>query len=452
MPCDFDGNRPCFELLPVAPGGRQMSGEQTLPAFKFLPHEPSLWQLVRQGVGDVGSCIPERILSDFAVQFPGPGSPLVLSHPDLAREVLNDRIGQFERDKFIRRLFRRSWGQGLAGAEGPAWESQRKAAAPFFTPGSVKQQLHAFARQTDAIAEKLPGDAETDLNALALRIVARIVFSVLVDARGAIDPDSVAKDVPGYIARVVDFGPVDLLPLPERLLDWLNGVDRDPQARRVRAAAERLTASRSNGSPRTDLIALLEGIGPVRDNIGGLIPAALDTTVHGLSWALNTLALRPDWQARLAEEAQAAGPSPALEQMPLTRRVVQEVLRLYAPAPLLARSARVDQVIAGHKVRRGQTVIVAIYAMHRHRQLWNDPDRFDPDRFLPEQGFNPAWMPFGTGPRMCIAAQFAQAEIAVMLARLLAQFSLQPTSHQPDLALRTATRSLNGLVVRMRRH
>lgn len=428
-----------------------MSGEQALPAFKFLPHEPSLWQLVRQGVGDVGSCIPERILNDFAVQFPGPGSPLVLSHPDLAREVLNDRLGQFERDRFIRRLFRRSWGQGLAGAEGAAWERQRKAAAPFFTPPSVKRQLQAFARETDAVAGRLPEDAETELNALALRIVARIVFAVLVEARGEIDPDVVASDVPGYIARVVDFSPIDLLPLPERLLDWLNGVDRDPQVSRVRAAAGRLAASRADGAPRSDMITLLDGIGPVRDNIGGLIPAALDTTVHGLSWALNTLAMRPEWQARLAEEAQAAGPSPALEQLPLARRVVQEVLRLYAPAPLLARSAKFDQVFAGHKVRRGQTVIVALYAMHRHRRLWVDPDRFDPDRFLPERGVNPAWMPFGTGPRMCIAAQFAQAEMAVMLARLLAQFSLHPTSHQPDLALRTATRSRNGLVVRMRR-
>jgi cytochrome P450 len=375
----------------------------------------------------------------------------VLSGPDLAREVLNDRAGQFARDKFIRRLFRRSWGRGLAGAEGAEWEQQRKAAAPFFRPSMVALQLQAFACRSDEVAGGLPADAAIELNGLALRIVARIVFSVLVEARSAIDPDAVAQDVPGYIAKVVDFGPLDLLPLPERLLDWLAGVDRDPQARRVRAAADRLVASRGDGAALSDLIALLDGIGPVRDNIGGLIPAALDTTVHGLSWALNTLALEPEWQAKLAAEAQAAGAVPTLDQLPLTRRVVQEVLRLYAPAPLLARSAKVDQILGGHKIRHGQTVIIAIYAMHRHRRLWDDPDRFDPDRFLPGRGVNPAWMPFGTGPRMCIAAQFAQAEIAVMLARLLAQFRLFPTDHQPDLMLRTATRSRNGLVVRMQR-
>ncbi|HEX4848488.1 MAG TPA: cytochrome P450 [Novosphingobium sp.] len=427
-----------------------MPGEQSLPAFRFLPHQPSLWRLLRVGIGDVGSCMPAAILDQFAVQLPGPGAPLIVSSPDLAREVLNDRTELFARDRFIRRLFRRAWGQGLAGAEGPAWERQRKAATPFFRPSAVAAQLAAFARESDRVAGTLGEDQTVELNWLAMRIVSRIVFSVLVDARGAIDPEEVARDVPGYITRIVDFGLPDLLPLPEPVLDWLSGINRDFRARRVRAAADRLAAMRGGTEPYRDLIALLERAGPARDNIGGLIPAAMDTTVHGLSWALNTLALRPEWQERLAREARAAGPQPTLDQLPLIRRAVQEVLRLYAPAPMLARSAAVDQEIAGHKVRRGQTVIVAIYAMHRHSRLWDDPDGFDPDRFLPERGPHPASMPFGTGPRMCIAAQFAQAEIAVVLARLLARFEVRPTGHQPDIGLRTATSSRNGLMVRMR--
>jgi cytochrome P450 len=128
---------------------------------------------------------------------------------------------------------------------------------------------------------------------------------------------------------------------------------------------------------------------------------------------------------------------------------VQEVLRLYPPAPLLARCAVVDQVIAGHPVRRGQSVIIAAYAMHRHARLWDRPDHFDPDRFLPERGLPEAYMPFGTGPRMCIAAQFALAEITVTLARVLARFRLSPAGPEPQVSLRTATRSLNGLHARI---
>lgn len=418
-----------------------------LPAFRFLPDQPSLLEMFRVGIPDVGSVIPNSILKDFAVQLTGPGAPLVVSSPELAREVLNDRADLFDRDKFIRRLFRRAWGKGLAGAEGEDWQRQRKAASPFFRPSAVAAQLGAFAREAEAVADTLPDNTEVDLNALALRIVSRIVFSTLVEARGEIEPEAVARDVPGYVARIINFGLFDLLPLPERLIDLLRGVDRDPQVRRIRAAADRLAAARGQGAPRADMIALLEGKGPVRDNIGGLIPAAMDTTVHGLSWALHTMALRPEWQEQAAAEAQACGAEPGLDRLPLIRRIVQEVLRLYPPAPLMARCAAVDQTIAGHPVRRGQSVIVAIYAMHRHPQLWERPDHFDPDRFLPGRGLAEAWMPFGTGPRMCIAAQFAQAEIAVVLARLLARFELQPAGPEPLVSLKTTTRSLNGLHV-----
>lgn len=428
------------------------AAEAPLPAFRFLDRQPTLREMIWRGVPDVGSVIPVTILDDFAVQLPpGLGAPLVVSSPELAREILNDRADLFARDKFIRRLFRRAWGKGLAGAEGPEWQAQRKAASPFFRPSAVAEQLGAFAREADAVADSLPAESPVELNALALRIVSRIVFSVLVDGRGAVDPEAVARDVPGYIAKIVDFGPLDLLPLPEPLLDRISGVNRDPRTIRVRAAADRLTSARSEGPHRNDMIALLEGVGPVRDNIGGLIPAAMDTTVHGLSWALHTLALRPEWQRRAAAEAVAAGPAPMLDRLPLIRRVVQEVLRLYPPAPLLARSAAVAQEIAGHKVRRGQTVIVAAYAMHRHPRLWDNPDRFDPDRFLPERGIHEAFMPFGTGPRMCIAAQFALAEIAVILARLLARFELLPTGSVPVVSLKTTTRSLNGLHALVRR-
>lgn len=425
-----------------------MAGELPLPRFVFRPDQPALWEMLQVGVRDVGAVIPAAILDQFAVQLTGMGAPLVISSPDLTREVLNDRADLFARDRLVRRMFRRTWNKGLAGAEGADWHRQRKAATPAFRPKAVAEQLAAFAREADAVGEVLaPGEA-IDLNALASKIISRIVFSVLVDARGEVDSEAIARDVPGYVARILNFKTLDLLPLPEWLLDWLRGVNRDPKVKRIRAVAARIADNRA-ARPRQDMITLLEQVGPVQDNIGGLIPAAMDTTAHGLSWALYTLALRPEWQTRVALEAKAAGPRPTLDQLPLGRRVVQEVLRLYPPAPLLARCAAVDQTIAGHKVRRGQTVLVATYAMHRHPRLWDRPDEFDPDRFLPERGLTEAWMPFGTGPRMCIAAQFAQAEIAVILARLLARFELEPAGSEPEVSLRTATRSLNGLHARL---
>ncbi|MFM5895643.1 MAG: cytochrome P450 [Novosphingobium sp.] len=425
------------------------SAEPPLPQFRFRDGQVSLWTMLRHGVGDVGSVIPAAILEQDAVQLTGRGAPLVVSTPELAREVLIDRADQFDRDRFIRRLFRRSWGKGLAAAEGEDWQRQRRAAVPFFTPKAVRTRLAAFAAAADAVLDEVEDGETVDLGKLAARIVARVVFGVLVDASGAVDIDAAAADVSPYIRRIGGFSLVDLLPLPERLIDHLHGIDGDPAVRRLRALGSTLAAARGHGDAQDDLIALLEGVGPVEDNIRGLFPAAMDTTVNGLGWALSTLGLRPDWQARVAAEGQAQAGASALEQLPATRTVVSEVLRLYPPAPLLARSAARDMELAGLPVRAGQTVLVCAYAMHRHRRYWDSPDRFDPDRWTQGPANPDAYMPFGTGPRMCPAAHFAQAEMAVILAQIVARFRVEPNGPDPEVSLQTTTRALGGLSARL---
>ena len=227
-----------------------------------------------------------------------------------------------------------------------------------------------------------------------------------------------------------------------------------PAVQHLRAVASSLAAKRGAVEMRgDDMIALLEGVGPVQDNILGLMPAAMDTTVWGTSWALYTLASQPEWQAKVALEARDCGGTFTLDHLPVTRRVVQEVLRLYPPAPLVVRAASKQQELGGFRLKKGHTVAISIYAMHRNRKFWDAADAFDPDRFLPERfGNNPAYMPFGTGPRMCIAAQFALAEMIVVVARLLAELELAAAGAQPQVTLQVTTRSATGLnVVAQRR-
>ncbi len=422
-----------------------------LPRYQFRPDMPSLWQMMRQGVSDSASTIPAAILTEPAVQLTGQalGTALVVADPELAREVLNDREDRFVRYSTMDRLLRRSWGQGLAAAEGVPWQRQRKAASPAFTPAAVSGRIAAFAAAADRSVGEWPTGQPIELTRQVAPIVADIVFSTLVDGRGSVDPAAVAADMPAYIQRIANFGSLDLMPLPEAWLDRLRGIDSDPAVQRLRGVASNLAAKRSGGG---DMIALLEGVGPIQDNILGLMPAAMDTTVSGASWTLYTLARQPDWQARVAEEARACNGSYTLDRLPLTRRVVQEVLRLYPPAPLLVRGASRAMDFAGFRLNKGQAVLVSIYAMHRHRKHWIAPDEFDPDRFLPERGgSNTAWLPFGTGPRMCIAAQFALTEITVVVARLLADLELSPTGPEPQVTLQITTRSATGLHVTAQR-
>lgn len=422
-----------------------MNGEQLLPRFSFRPDEPSIWTMLREGVGNPAAVIPGTILDQQSVQLPGPGAPLVIAAPDLVRDVLGGRSEGFVRDRFMRRLLRRSWGQGLAAAEGENWQRQRRAAVPFFRPQTVKAHLASFAAAADAELDDLPDLSELDLAGLSARIIARIVLGVLVDGEGQVDPGAAARDVPALVRRIGNFSMLDLLPLPERWLDWKAGIGRDPAVRRLDALARQLTVARKDGAAHNDMIELLKGVGPLEDNIRGLFPAAMETTVAGLSWALYVMAQRPEWQDRVAAEGRALNGSVDLSQLVVTRQVVSEVLRLFPPAPLMARSVAADMELSGHALKAGQTVLIAAYAMHRHRQFWEQPDSFDPLRFAPGNAMNDAYLPFGIGPRMCIAAHFAQAEMAVALARVLARYRLEPAGPQPVVSLRVTTHSVTGL-------
>ncbi|MCB2078693.1 MAG: cytochrome P450 [Novosphingobium sp.] len=422
------------------------------PCYHFRPDMPSLWEVFRQGVSDAHSTIPETILSEPAVQLTGGkyGTPLVVSDPELARVILQDREVNFTRHPNMRRLMRRSWGNGIGAAEGEDWRRQRKAATPAFTPAAVQKRIAQFAFASGKAAGDWPLAEQFNLPDLVARIIADIVFTVLVDGGGAVDTRAVADDLPGYINRIAHMDSLDLFPLAEALHDWRAGIAGDPAVRHLRAVAGDLADRRGGGD---DMIALLEGVGPLEDNILGLMPAAMDTTVWGTSWVLYTLASRPEWQAKVAQEARDCDGTFTLDRLPVTRRVVQEVLRLYPPAPLVVRAASKQQELGGFRLMKGHTVTISFYAMHRHRKFWNEADTFDPDRFLPERlGNNPAYMPFGTGPRMCIAAQFALAEIIVVVAQLLAELELAVAGAEPQVTLQVTTRSATGLnVVAQRR-
>lgn len=412
---------------------------------------PSLWDMAQKGISDFACVVPEAILDEPAVQIPGPGGPLVVADPGLIRDVLNDREQRFTRDRLLRRLLRRSWGNGIASAEGVDWQRQRRAASPMFRPQAIEANSAVFALMAGKGLALWPYGEPIELARQSALIVADIVFSVLIDGIGEIDAHAVAVDMPNYIGKIASFGLRDMLPLPERWHDKLSGIDRDPAVVRVRALAKKLQSSWITEPQSDDLVAKLDGIGPIEDNIRGLLPAAMDTTVAGIGWTLYTLALRPAWQEQVAEEARGNDGQWSLDQLPVTRKVVQEALRLYPPAPFSIRSAAADCELGNFRLRKGQPVSLCFYAMHRHRMLWEHPDEFDPDRFLHGGGLPSGWMPFGAGPRVCLAAQFALTEIAVVVARILSEIEIVPTGPEPVINLQVTTRSANGLNVIVRR-
>jgi cytochrome P450 len=191
------------------------------------------------------------------------------------------------------------------------------------------------------------------------------------------------------------------------------------------------------------------------DNLLTFYLAGHETTARALTWTLYLLSRSPQWSADLeAEVARVTGGGAVagehIDRLLLVQQVVKESMRLFPPVPMMSRQAVANTRIGDHDIKAGTSVIVPIYAIHRHRKRWEDPDRFDPARFAPEREAGMErhqYMPFGAGPRICIGMAFAMIEATAMLATLLqlARFAPVAGSREPVPVARVTLLPKGGL-------
>jgi cytochrome P450 len=184
----------------------------------------------------------------------------------------------------------------------------------------------------------------------------------------------------------------------------------------------------------------------LRDNLMGFIAAGHETTAYALAWALWVVASHAPTRERMLQEIEGVtGGGPVgeehVDRLRFTHQVVREVMRLFPTVGVARASPRTTQV-GGWRVPCGAPVLIAIYALHRLPDLWEDPYRFNPDRFAggtPGTGDGIFYLPFGAGPRVCMGAGFAMTELVVALATLVRGAELVPVSPQPELGVRLGT-------------
>ena len=169
----------------------------------------------------------------------------------------------------------------------------------------------------------------------------------------------------------------------------------------------------------------------LRDEAITIFAAGHETSANGLAWTLYLLAQHPEMLRKVKAEVQRVlgdglPQFEDLRNLSYTRQVVEEGMRLYPPAWAIGREAVETDEILGQTIPAKSILFLSIYALHRHPQLWTDPNRFDPDRFAPEQAKERSrwhYLPFGAGPRMCIGNNFALMEMQLLLALLVRQFN-----------------------------
>ncbi|MGH6780013.1 MAG: cytochrome P450 [Bradyrhizobium sp.] len=402
----------------------------------------------------------QRAYQDDVVQgrFFGRNS-FILNTPDAIRHVLVDNYENYARTPAGIRVLRPVLGQGVLIAEGRAWKHQRRTLAPAFTPRAVATLVpHMIAVIGETVAglnDKCgaPVDLRGLMQRMTLEIAGRTMFSFAMGRHGATLRDFVAE----YGERLARPHVLDLV-LP---LSWPSPQDvararfRNRWMAFVRSLmAERRAAGKSEGAPPRDLFDLMgDARDPetgaaftdeqLADEVATMILAGHETTATALFWALYLLALDPATHDEVADEARSAGVSgtPELERLKFTRAVIDETVRLYPPAFLIARAATAPDRVAGRKVKKGDLILIAPWLLHRHEKLWDETDAFVPQRFLPPHPPPDrfAYLPFGAGPRVCIGSHFALAEATLALTKLIGAFRVELLDRVPVMPIGVVT-------------
>jgi unspecific monooxygenase len=372
--------------------------------------------------------------------------------PEAIHRVLVENHANYRRSPASIRILRPIAGQGLLLSEGEPWRRQRRIVSPALGPRALPLLASHMVRVAQEHTADLmtragePADLLAAMQRLALDVAGRSMFSletskISTPLRQLIASFAADLSRPHLLDMVLPPSIPTLRDLRRRLFQrrWMRFIES--------LIAKRLLAPETD-QPR-DLLDLLRaardpetGVGftriQLRDQVATLILAGHETTAVTLFWALTLLAQDAAEQERCAEEAQVVALMPdqaldALPALPRIRAVLNETLRLYPPAFTIVREAIAPDRLSGIDIPPRSIVMIAPWVLHRHKRFWQDPDLFDPSRFMPGAPPPPrfAFLPFGTGPRVCVGAQFALTEAAIVLATLLPRLRVALQSPPP---------------------
>ena len=428
-----------------------------------------IWRFLPQFLANPLRTLPERVYHEPIYSPPNLGGRMAwVTAPELIERVLLGEHEAFPKSPIEARIFASVLGDGILTAEGASWRWQRRTVAPLFRHQEIVALVPAMSRVAEAMVaqwRQLPAGTQRrvdrDMTDVTFDVLGATLFAGATDAEEA----ALKRHIGAYLEHTSWDVAFELLQVPTWV--WHPGKPAMRyHARHLRATIDTvLRRERALGFPGGGLMAKLgtakdpQTGDPMSDalvcsNLLTFAAAGHETTAKSLSWSLYLLARSPHWQERIGEEVvRVAGSGPIearhLDDLAITRRVLKESMRLYPPAPVLGRMTTRPTDIGGQHFATGTMIIIPIWAIHRHRALWDDPDLFDPDRFLPEREAlhqRTQFMPFGFGPRTCIGMSFAMMEGVLLLAAFVRSLRFDwDGRHQPEPVSRVTLRPRGGM-------
>ncbi len=374
------------------------------------------------------------------LQFGDANHVYLLTNPDHIHEVLVEKADQFHKAakyKDEQRGLARLLGNGLITSDGDYWRQQRKLMQPAFHARRIEGYGVVMVNYTLQMLDSWRDGSILDVADEMMHLTLAIVARTILDTELAGDAEQIAEAV--SVFQNLAFG-VDIFPL------WLPTpahIRQSSVEKTMNHIISRLiTERRASAGDRGDLLSMMlltideEGNGmtdrQIKDEMVTLFLAGHETTANALNWTWYLLAQHPDIEAKLHSELDAVlrGNLPTfadLKRLPYTEMVIKEAMRLYPPVWSMSRQAIADVEIGGYLIAKGSEVNIITYATHHDAKWWDEPERFLPERFSPErekQFPKLAYLPFSSGPRVCIGNNFAMVEAQLILATIAQRYRL----------------------------
>jgi len=438
------------------------------------PEKVSLRRYLKLFRQDILSAQPAKLYRAWMAEFKTPFFRSYLANdPELVKRVLKDRPDDFPKSDRIGAGLRPLLGNSVFLTNGEVWKRQRRIIDPAFEGGRLRDTYGAIYAASDAAVARMGArvatgqgtmDIEPETSHAAADVIFRTLFSIPIEDETATQVFEKFRDhqrtqpilnlaafvrgprwMPKFFKRATKDTAADIRRLitdltERRMFDIDAGTAPDDLATKIMTTEDPQTGQTFTTDEMVDQVAIF-------------FLAGHETSASALAWALYLVAMHPEWQDKLAQEAAALSDDFAsLSKLKLSRDVFREALRLYPPVPMMVRETTVAEDMRGRRAPKGSQVVLSPWHLHRHTRLWDNPDGFDPARWGTENGKScqrDAYIPFSAGPRVCTGAGFAMVEGVVLLSMLLRHFRFECTGDIPVPVAHLTVRARDGIMLRV---
>lgn len=396
---------------------------------------------------------------------------VVITKPDSLRSILLEN-NKLYRKSMAYDMLKLLLGNGLLTSEGDFWKKQRRLIQPAFGKKKLEELTLVMVAETEKSVARLQNAAEkndivdilAEMNALTLDIISKSMFSSGVEDKAQIVGEEITR-LNNYAVDKIN----SPFPIPHWIPTPLNRKERKSLDTLDKVIFEIINTRRKSKEQKDDLLSMLldvqdEDTGErmsdqqLRDEVMTIFIAGNETSSNALTWTLYLLSQNPDIEKRFVQEIKERFTDKPITTQNImefhySRMILEESMRLYPPAWIVGRRPLEDVEIEGYQIPKDTNILMPVFYLHKSPLYWQEPDKFDPERFAPETRNNIdrfVYLPFGGGPRMCIGNHFAMLEMQIVITMLYSRFTFEM---QKDFAVELdpliTLRPKNGLMMKV---